>query len=222
VKRVKAGDDYGGLYEVLARRLRRAKQGDPGWELPDLLVVDGGRGQLAVAQAALRDAELPGKGPALAGLAKERAARRSPSGAVLKEETVERVYLPNRVNPIAIRGTSPLLVLCQARDEAHRLAGRLLVRQRRTRAFSSELEAVPGVGASLRRALLRHLGSLDAVKAASPEALADVPGIGPALAKRIHEHFHEHEHEHEHVHEREPEHEHEHDDAPEEPPQPMK
>jgi excinuclease ABC subunit C len=189
IKRAKTGDDYGGLYEVLARRFRRAKQGEAGWELPDLLVVDGGRGQLAVAQAALRDAELPGPGPALAGLAKERAARRSPAGDVLKEETVERVYLPNRMNPIAIRGTSPLLLLCQARDEAHRLAGKQLARHRRSRAFGSELEDIPGVGPRLRRALLRHLGSVDAVRAASPDALAAVPGVGPALAARIHEHL---------------------------------
>lgn len=189
IKRAKTGDDYGGLYEVLARRFRRAKQGEAGWELPDLLVVDGGRGQLAVAQAALGDAELPGPVPALAGLAKERAARRSPFGELLKEETVERVYLPNRVNPIAIRGTSPLLLLCQARDEAHRLAGKQLAHQRRARAFGSELDEIPGVGPTLRRALLRHLGSIEAVRAASRDALAAVPGVGPALAARIHEHF---------------------------------
>lgn len=190
IKTAKVGDDYGGMYEVLSRRFRRAKADDEGWKLPDLLVVDGGRGQLSVAEAARRDVGLADGSVPMVGLAKERAAQRSPNDDVVKDALVERVYLPGRVNPLTIRGTSPLLLLCHARDEAHRLAGKLLQRQRKARTLTSPIEEVPGVGPSLRKALLRRLGSLKAVKAASIDDLKSVPGIGPAMAEKIYNHFH--------------------------------
>ncbi len=190
VKAARAGDDYGSMYEVLSRRFRRARQGEKGWELPDLLVVDGGRGQLGVAEAALRDAEMPSDALALVGLAKERPARRSVEGEVRKNATEERVYVPGRVNPLSIRGTSPLLLLCRARDEAHRLAGKLLAKRDKAKALDSPLDKVPGVGSKIRNRLLETLGSIKAVKGASVEELEKVPGIGPSLAARIHQHFH--------------------------------
>jgi excinuclease ABC subunit C len=189
VASARAGDDYGGMYEVLSRRFRRARDGDERWALPDLLVVDGGRGQLAVAQAALRDVGIPAEKLPLVGLAKERAAHHNPDEQVTKEATVERVYVPGRVNPIQIRGSSPLLLLCRARDEAHRLAGKLLARRDKAKALGSPLDDIPGVGPKLRKALLRQLGSLKAVQAASVEELQAVQGVGPGLARTIHEHF---------------------------------
>ena len=190
IKTARTGDDYGSLYEVLSRRFRRAKAEEKGWSLPDLLVIDGGRGQLGVAQAALRDVGLPETSVPLVGLAKERPARLTPEEATVQEATVERVYVPGRVNPVTIRGTTPLLLLCQVRDEAHRLAGKLLQGQRKTRALSSALDPLPGVGPKLRRALLRHLGSVKAVQQASEKELATVPGVGPTLARRIRLYFH--------------------------------
>lgn len=183
VKTAEAGDDYGSMYEVLSRRFRRVRDGEPGWEAPDLLVLDGGRGQLGVAEAAARDVGLPGL--AMVALAKERPERPSET----TDMTVDRVYLPGRLNPISVRPGSPLLLLARARDEAHRLAGKQLRRQKTGRAVGSALEAIPGVGPRLRTALLRHFGSLRAVRAASVDELRTVPGVGARLAETIHEHL---------------------------------
>lgn len=190
IRTAKVGDDYGGLYEVLSRRFRRAREGETGWELPDLLVIDGGRGQLAVARAALVDVGLEPATVPIVGLAKERSARRSNEGSVVKDATEERLYLRNRVNPITIRGTSPLLLLCHARDEAHRLAGKQLARYRKQTLKRSALDGIPGVGPSLRRSLLKALGSLRAIEAATVEELTAAPGVGEKLARKIHDHFH--------------------------------
>jgi excinuclease ABC subunit C len=190
IKMARAGDDYGGMYEVLSRRFRRAKAEEPGWELPDVLVVDGGRGQLAVAQAALHDVGFPADALALVGLAKERAPRRGLDETPLKEASVERLYLPGRVNALTIRGRSPLLLFCRLRDEAHRLAGKLLQRHRQRQTVASSLDAVPGVGPALRRTLLRELGSARGVAQATLEELGQVPGVGPKRAREIHAHFH--------------------------------
>jgi excinuclease ABC subunit C len=190
VKVARTGDDYGSMYEVLSRRFRRAREDDDRWALADLLVVDGGRGQLGVAQAALRDTDLERDGPALVALAKERPARPGPEDAAPAEALEDRVYVPGRANPLTIRGGSPLRLLCLARDEAHRLAGKLLSRQRKSRTTTSPLQSIPGVGPKLRAALLRGLGSHAAVKNASIEELETVSGVGPTLARTIFEHFH--------------------------------
>ena len=88
-----------------------------------------------------------------------------------------------------IQGLSPLLLLSQVRDEAHRLAGKLLTRRERTKALSSPLDEIPGVGPKLRQALLRELGSLKAVQNASVEELQAVAGVGPSLAQKIYDHL---------------------------------
>ncbi len=189
IKYAKTGDDYGGMYEVLSRRFRRALENDEGWNLPDLLVVDGGRGQLAMAIAAREDLGFESSQLPIVGLAKERAARRGPAGETLSQATVERVYLPGRMNPIAIRGTSPLLLLCHARDEAHRLAGKLLDKHRSAKLRQSVLDKVPGIGPKTRVLLIKELRTVDAIKAASLEDLEKLPGIGPAMARKIHTYF---------------------------------
>ncbi|MCA9534713.1 MAG: excinuclease ABC subunit UvrC [Myxococcales bacterium] len=159
---VSGGDDYGAIYEVLSRRFKRALSGDESWELPDLLVVDGGRGQLRMALEALRDLGM--EGLPLVGLAKEKE-------NVLGEKLVDRVYLPEQKNPIPLHAVAALQMLALARDEAHRSSNRIREQKGSHRRLQSELDSIPGVGASTRTKLLRALGSVSSVLAASPEQL---------------------------------------------------
>ncbi len=174
IKSVAGTDDFAMLYEVLTRR---AKQGD----LPDLFLIDGGKGQLASAAAALKDAGVEAD---LASLAKSRALEGDASSPV--EHSLERVFVLGRKDPVILRQNSPeLFLLARLRDEAHRFAitYHRLLRGRRT--LRSALEDIPGVGGARRRALLKHFGSLKRVREAAPEAIAAVDGIGPALAEQI-------------------------------------
>ncbi len=175
--RVAAGpdpDDYAMLAEVLRRRLRRAKR-EESW--PDLILVDGGKGQL---NAALRVREEEGAGyPDLAALAKDRP---SPSG----RRAGDRVFIPGRKNPVSLRPGSPeLLLLARVRDEAHRFAVAYHRRLRRKGGFRSPLDGVEGVGPVLRRRLLERFGSVKGVREAPVEDLCSVRGISRRLAERI-------------------------------------
>jgi excinuclease ABC subunit C len=189
VKTVADGDDYGAMYEVLARRFRRGKAaklvesaegpvepeieeaaGKPGsWELPDLFVVDGGRGQLGVALSAAHDLglhDLP-----IVGLAKERE-------TVTGEKMVDRVYLPGQKNGIPLRSTSSaLFFLARARDEAHRFANHARKKLGKARRLRSEIEDIPGLGPTARKALLRELGSMAGVREATDDRILKVTGI---------------------------------------------
>ncbi len=180
VRRVSGGDDYGAMYEVLTRRFRRGREGDGGWELPDLLIVDGGKGQLGVALAALRDlgvTTLP-----VAGLAKEKE-------NVLGEKLVDRVYLPGQKNPVPLReGSSALYFLAQLRDETHRVSNALRVKLGKRRRLRSGLSDVAGVGPRTAKLLLKTLGSLRAVLAADEAALL-AAGATKRQARAIHAHF---------------------------------
>jgi excinuclease ABC subunit C len=181
-----AGDDTACLREVLRRRLAR-REAEP---LPDLLLVDGGKGQLGVARAALADA---GVHLDAIGIAKERDDE-SPSlrvrrGGGLK---AERLFLPNRKDPVQLPASSAgLLLLQRVRDESHRFAIEFQRQLRRRLGMTSILEELPGIGPGKRRALLRHLGSLRAVREATLEALRAVPGIGDRDAETIHRFFRE-------------------------------
>jgi len=139
------------------------------WQLPDLFVVDGGRGQLGVALAAAHDLglhDLP-----ICGLAKEKE-------NVLGDKMVDRVYLPGQKNPIPLRPNSPeLFLLARARDEAHRFSNRGRKKVGKKRRLGSELDQVPGIGPKTRVALLKTLGSLAAVRSASDELILAVPGV---------------------------------------------
>jgi excinuclease ABC subunit C len=186
VKTTGGGDDYGALREVLDRRFRRGrdararevdeslaeatpKTDDPDWQLPDLFVVDGGRGQLGVALAAAHDLGLHDL--AIVGLAKERE-------NVLGEKFVDRVYLPGQKNPIPLRPNSPeLFLLAMARDEAHRFSNRGRKQTGKRRRFESALDAVPGIGKATQKALLSTLGSVDALKTASDDEILAVKGV---------------------------------------------
>jgi len=165
-------DDYACLREVMQRRLARADR-EP---LPDLLMVDGGKGQLGVVRAALADAGL--ECPILS-LAKERDAL-SPSPRVRRSGGLkaERVFLPGRKDPVLLPPSSRgLLLLQRVRDESHRFAIEFQRALRQKAHTISVLEELPGIGPGKRRALLRVLGSLRAVRSASEAELAAVPGI---------------------------------------------
>ena len=177
-------DDYACLREVMQRRLARVET-EP---LPDLLMVDGGKGQLAVLGAALADAGL--ECDALS-LAKERDPQ-SPSPRVRRSGGLkaERVFLPQRRDPIVLPSSSRgLLLLQRVRDESHRFAIEFQRSLRSKLNFSSILEELPGIGPGKRAALLKQLGSLRAVREASEGTLASVPGISPRDASTVRRFF---------------------------------
>jgi excinuclease ABC subunit C len=143
--------------------------GEPEWQLPDLFVVDGGRGQLGVALAAAHDLGLHEL--AIVGLAKERESE-------LGDKLVDRVYLPGQKNPIPLRPNSPeLFMLALARDEAHRFANRGRKQTGKRRRFDSALDHVKGLGEKTKKALLTELGSVEAVRNATDEQLLRVSGV---------------------------------------------
>ncbi|NNK43843.1 MAG: excinuclease ABC subunit UvrC [Myxococcales bacterium] len=164
VKGVAGGDDYGAMYEVLMRRLRRGEREEEGWELPDLLLVDGGKGQLGVAVRAREDIGLPQL--EIASVAKPRL-------TAAGEEQGDRIFLPGQKNAIPVRGSPALSLLLLARDETHRASNALRKKVGRKRRLRSELDDVPGVGPKTRGKLLRNLGSLRDVLAASEEELIE-------------------------------------------------
>jgi excinuclease ABC subunit C len=205
-------DDYGAMYEVLARRFRRALQaaapaaetlsglaapaeaagegagdGDADWEAPDLFVVDGGRGQLAVALAAAHDLGLHDL--SIVALAKERDV--SPGDEVEGEEgtpdkVADRVYLPGQKNPIPLKSTTTsLFLLARLRDEAHRFSNRARMRIGKRVRFRSPLDDIKGLGPKTKKALLRHVGNLAAIRAAADATLLAVPGVTARHVKAI-------------------------------------
>lgn len=184
IREAAAGDDYACLREVFTRRLARV-DGDP---LPDLMMVDGGKGQLGVLSACVAD---HGFELDLAGIAKERD-EESPSPRVRRGGGLkaERLFVPGRKDPVLLPpSSSGLLVLQRVRDEAHRFAIQFQRRLRERANLVSILEDVPGIGPKKRRALLRELGSLRAVRGASCEALQAVEGISAADAAMIQSFF---------------------------------
>jgi excinuclease ABC subunit C len=174
VRSAGAGDDYQAMFEVLSRRFRRGKaakedEAESSWDLPDLFVVDGGRGQLGVALAAAHDLGLHDL--CIVGLAKEKE-------NVAGDKLVDRVYLPGQKNPIPLRPNSPeLFLLARARDEAHRFSNRGRTKVGKRRRFASELDSIAGIGPKTRTALLKTLGSVAALRQASDEQILAVPGV---------------------------------------------
>ena len=176
IKTVVGANDFASHQEVLRRRFRRARLGDEGsaeelrWAMPDLVIIDGGKGQVAAAKEVLDELglhDLP-----LAGLAKER----------------EELFLPGETEPIVLPPTSAALYLVQRlRDEAHRFAITYHRDLRSKRQVHSAFDDLPGVGPKRRRALLRVFGSTKRVREAPVEQIAAVPGIGPSLAAKIKE-----------------------------------
>jgi excinuclease ABC subunit C len=182
IRTVEGTDDYASMREMLRRRFRRVKDPElqkaeeaPGtkkstWDLlPDLLVVDGGKGQLNVALEVLDEHELRDVVPAV-GLAKQE----------------EELFLADQADPIRLPRTSEGLYLMQrVRDEAHRFAVTYHRKVRSKQTVISQLDGVPGIGAKRRSALLKHFGSIEAIRAASEEDLAAVPGMTRKAAEQL-------------------------------------
>jgi excinuclease ABC subunit C len=175
-----AGDDFAMMREVLSRRFSRALKEDPergeeNW--PDLVLIDGGKGQLEVARQVLTELGLDDI--AIVGIAKgpDRDAGR------------ERFFLPDKA-PFSLEPRDPVLYFLQRlRDEAHRFAIGTHRTRRAADISRSALDEVPGIGAGRKRALLHHFGSARAVAVATLEDIKTVPGISDALAQKIHDHF---------------------------------
>ena len=177
IRDITPGDDYAAMRQALTRRYRRLLE--TAAPLPDVIFIDGGRGQLKAAAEVL--AELGVAGPRLVGVAK--GPDRRPGD--------ERLFLWPREQPLILGSHSPALHLVQSiRDEAHRFAvtGH---RQRRGRARKrSVLEEIPGIGRKRRQQLLQQFGGLQGVARAGVEDLATVPGISTRLAEKIYQAFH--------------------------------
>lgn len=180
-------DDFGAMHEVLTRRFKRALAGSEGWEFPDLLVIDGGKGQLGSALAAISDLgiELGSEtGFDVVGLAKERDDSRGTSHP-------DRVFLRHAKDAIQLRSnTAELFVLAQLRDEAHRFANTFHKQQRKKRSLRSVIDDIEGIGPKRRKALLRSFGSAKAIAAASINDLADVESMTQGAAEAVFAHFH--------------------------------
>jgi excinuclease ABC subunit C len=178
IRTVQGMDDYGMMYEVLKRRYRDRDN------LPDLIVVDGGKGQLHVALAVLK--ELGVEGVDALGFAKESRDSGGRRRGVRKEE--DRAYIPGRKDPLYLsRYPGALRFLQRVRDEAHRFAVAYYRRVKEKADFRSLLDGVPGIGEMRKRALLTAFGDMERIREASLEELQQVKGITPALARRIRE-----------------------------------
>lgn len=175
VRTVSGVDDYGMMREVLRRRLASAGKGGG---LPDLIVVDGGPGQLGVATRVVDEAGLSTR-LSLASIAKDA----SGEG--------EKIYLPGRKRPLVFQRHHPVLLFFQrVRDEAHRFGITFHRKKRGKAGLRTVLAGIPGVGAKREQALLLHFGSLSRVRGASVEEIARVRGIPRTLAETIHRYLH--------------------------------
>jgi excinuclease ABC subunit C len=173
------GDDFGMMLEVLKRRFARGKEEE---DLPDLVVVDGGKGQLAMALAAM--AEVGVKGVEAVGLAKMRVLSAPRSTEIERSE--ERVFLPGQSNPVILkRNSNALFLLQRVRDEAHRFAITHHKKLRARQTLFSALDRIPGVGGARKRALLRAFGSIKRIEKATLEELLNVPSMNEKTAREI-------------------------------------
>jgi excinuclease ABC subunit C len=179
IKRVEGQDDFAMMAEVVSRRFARAQKVtadrfDEGFAaIPNLVVVDGGKGQLSAALAAMQAYDLP----------------RVAVIALAKRE--EEVFVPGRADPVVLeRDSAGLQLLQRIRDEAHRFALGFHRQRRDTRARKSILDALPGVGPARKRALIQHFGSPERLLAASPEELEGVPGVPAKTGRQIYAALH--------------------------------
>ena len=178
VRRSDGPDDYGMMYEVMSRRYKRS--GGDGWALPDLIIVDGGKGQLNVALKVLQ--ELGIEGVEVGALAKERK-----NSADEKKGRGERFFLPLVKDPVVLReGSKPDLLLRRIRDEVHRFAISYHKRLRK-QGIASVLDDIDGIGPARRKALLTRFGDIGNIKAASKKELLTVEGINEKIAVALRE-----------------------------------
>ena len=176
IRGLEGQDDVGAMREAIARRFRRLRDREPDDSfgcMPNLVVVDGGRGQLSAALAAMEELDLARV--AVVSLAKRE----------------EEVFVPNQAAPMRLERHSPSLQLLQRiRDEAHRVALRYHRQKRGTRSMETIFETLPGVGPARRRAILRHFGSVERFLDASQEELEGVPGLPQKTARTLYAQLH--------------------------------
>jgi excinuclease ABC subunit C len=171
IKAVEGPDDYGMLREVINRRFKRGDSASGSdWVLPDLVLIDGGKGQLGAVLGIISD-EIAGR-VAFMSLAKEN----------------EEIFVPGRNQPISLtKDNSALHLLQRVRDEAHRFAVSYHRNIRSKKSIESLLDEVEGIGPKRKKVLIKHFGSMENIRKATVEQIAQVDGITPVLAQRIKE-----------------------------------
>lgn len=176
IKNVKGPNDYASMHEVLSRRLARVDQ--EGWEMPDLILIDGGKGQLNIVRNVLSELGYVDKVD-LASIAKGR-----------EKGEGDKLYIYGRKNPIIFsKNSEALFLLMRIRDEAHRFAITYHKKLRGKGALVSELDGVPGIGAKRRKALIKHFGSISKIKKGTVDEIASVPGLNKKLAESLKKHL---------------------------------
>jgi len=173
IQGVSKPDDYACMYEVLKRRYAKAEESMP---YPDVLLVDGGKGQLSIAATVIKELKLEGKF-SIIGIAKKDKKR---------GEIADKIYLQGRVNPVNFGREGDLLLFLQRiRDEAHRFAISFHRKRRGKASLHSALDAIPSVGEKRKEILLKHFKSIKKIQAATLEELSAVPGISHAVAMAV-------------------------------------
>ena len=180
IKTISQADDYGMMEEVLSRRYLKAKEQN---ELPNLIIIDGGKGQLNIASKILQSLNL--KNIDVISIAKDK------SHWEAGKLRIEKIYLPNVKDPIRLKMNSPILFLLQRiRDEAHRFAITYHKTLRKKAKLHSVLDEIKGIGAKRKKLLLRHFGSLKKIREASLEQLLAVPNMPRSLAEKVYKQLH--------------------------------
>ena len=173
IKTVAGADDYAMIQETLRRRFKRGLTGEGTWAIiPDLVIIDGGKGQLNAALELRQELELDS----------------IPMVSLAKEN--EEVFIPDDPKPVYIAKDSPALhILQRARDEAHRFAISYHQKLRHKEAITSTLDNIPGIGPRRKKALLKKFGTIQAIKEASLEELSQTEGITSAIAQKVKEYL---------------------------------
>jgi excinuclease ABC subunit C len=173
LKNMEIPDDYAAMYQVLSRRFaKNSKERD----YPGLLLVDGGKGQLGMAMAVLKELAIDGQFK-VAGIAKKDAA---------KGETTDKIYIPGRQNPLnTANAVKALYLLQRVRDEAHRFVITFQRNRREKGAKLSALDTVPGIGPKKKKMLLKHFRGISGIKKASVEEISALPGMTPQLSQTL-------------------------------------
>jgi len=176
IKNVQGPNDYASMYEVLSRRMARVEQ--DGWEIPDLILIDGGKGQLNIVQQVLNEIGYLEKVD-LASIAKGR-----------EEGESDKIYIYGRKNPIMFsKSSEALFLLMRIRDEAHRFAITYHKKLRGKRALISELDGVPGIGIKRKKELIKRFGTISKIRESTVDEIASVPGLNKKIAQVLKRHL---------------------------------
>ena len=170
IREIEGQDDYAALQETLTRFLTEIET-EPEMK-PNLLIIDGGKGQLSATNSILKDS------------------KHKDIHIISLAQRAEEIFMPQRSESIVLsRSSSALRLITGIRDEAHRFAIEFHRKRRSKRTLTSELDEIPGIGENMKFLLLKELGSVDAISKASTEELTAIKGIGPKTAKNILKHF---------------------------------